>query len=168
MLRYQITDGSIPGRRDVDFIQVRNRELTARPLAELVRDLMRKLPAGPLILVNDRADVAVACGAAGVHLRSGSVSPKTIKRLGRLIVTVACHNEAEVMSAAGADYLLLSPVFAPLSKTDEREPLGLGELERLVRISPAPIIALGGITEARIEPCISAGAVGVAGISLFR
>jgi thiamine-phosphate pyrophosphorylase len=167
VIRYQITDGSIPVRPDVDFVQVRARDLNTRQLARLVRLVLSANPSGPRVLVNDRADVAIACGAAGVHLRAGSVSPQIIRKIGVSVVTVACHNEAEVRAAAGADYVLLSPVFSPLSKIDGRQPLGLRELERMARISSVPLIALGGITEANAGSCAAAGAAGVAGITLF-
>ncbi len=164
MIRYQITDGLVPVRPGVDFVQIRNPALSARELARVVRSMA----AGPRILVNDRADVALACGAAGVHLRAGSVAPRTIRELGKMIVTVACHSEEEVRQAEGADYALLSPVFLPLSKLGSPEPLGLREFERITKLSPVPVIALGGITLDNLNSCLSAGAVGIAAISLFR
>jgi thiamine-phosphate pyrophosphorylase len=174
VIRYQITDGTAALdperwfarlRADVDFIQIREPELAAGDLADLVRRAI-KVSSCP-ILVNDRIDIALACGAAGAHLRSGGVSPRIVKTMGNLLVSVACHNLDEVRSAEGADYAILAPVFKPLSKSDSREPLGLANLQRLVRASSVPVIALGGITEANTTHCIEAGAAGVAGITLF-
>ena len=173
MIRYQITDGKFaadPGawfqrlRRDVDFIQIREKDLSTRELTDLVRKVVRctSVP----VLVNDRIDVAVCCGA-GVHLRAGSISPLKVKRFASTIVTVAVHTEDDVKKAGGADYAILAPIFQPLSKPDSRPPLGLQTLQRLARISPVPILALGGITEANAQLCIDYGAAGVAGISLF-
>jgi thiamine-phosphate pyrophosphorylase len=121
------------------------------------------------ILVNDRLDVAFAAGAAGVHLRSNAISPLEIRRVTPpdFLITVACHSEADVQAAEGADYALLSPIFKPLSKDDDRTPLGLDELARIVANTPVPILALGGINEPNSLLCHRAGAAGVAGISLF-
>lgn len=172
MIRIQITDGTALADEarwvarlcpDVEFIQVRERGASARDLARLVRLAMRVAP----VLVNDRADVAVACGAAGVHLRGGSVAVGEIRRLGKLVVTVACHSGAEVAAAEGADYAIVAPVFRPLSKEDSRSPLGLPELHRICALVSVPVIALGGVTRENATQCIEAGAAGVAGITLF-
>jgi thiamine-phosphate pyrophosphorylase len=173
VIRIQITDGTglkdqarwVAGlRADVDFIQVREGGASVRDLVRLVRLAMKVAP----VLVNDRADVAIACGAAGVHLRSGSVTVSEIRRLGRFVVSVACHNGGEVAAADGADFAVLAPIFAPLSKVDSRTPLGLEELRWVCTVSRIPVIALGGITEENSMLCVGAGAGGVAGISLFR
>jgi thiamine-phosphate diphosphorylase len=174
LIRYQITDGTFAAdpdawfpklRRDVDFIQIREKNLPARDLAELVRTTMRYTPVQ--VLVNDRIDVAIACGAAGVHLRAGSIHPLRVRRLAPLIVTVAVHTEEEINDAGGADYAILAPIFQPLSKPDTRPHLGLKTLQRMAALSPVPILALGGITPANSQSCIDHGAAGIAGISLF-
>jgi thiamine-phosphate diphosphorylase len=173
LIRIQITDGTalddealwVAGLRgDVDYIQVREREASARDLTRLVRAAMKVAP----VLVNDRADIALACGAAGVHLRAGAIGPLEVKKLGPLVVSVSCHSAEEVAAAEGADYAILAPVFPPLSKSDAREPLGLEGLRTVCRGSRVPVIALGGITAANAAQCIEAGAAGIAGISLFR
>jgi thiamine-phosphate diphosphorylase len=173
LIRIQITDGTAVQDKarwlaglnaGVDFIQVRERDASAKELARLVRAAMRVAP----VLVNDRADVAIACGAAGVHLRAGSVGPAEIRKLGRLVVTVACHSAEDVEAAEGADYALLAPIFSPLSKWDSRKPLELAELRRICTHSRVPVIALGGITPANERECSRAGAAGIAGITLFR
>jgi len=166
VIRYQITDGSgslARLRTDVDFIQIREPALTARLLSQMVR---RAMTLGPAILVNDRVDVAIACGAAGVHLKSGSISPRRISRPG-LVVSVACHNAEDVKKAEGADYIILAPIFQPLSKSADRQPLGLETLSEIAAKCPIPIIALGGVTESNAIQCVEAGAKGVAGITLF-
>jgi thiamine-phosphate pyrophosphorylase len=121
---------------------------------------------GPAILVNDRADVAIACGAAGVHLRSGSISPRQISRPG-FVISVACHNAEDVTKAGGGDYIILAPIFQPLSKAPNRPPLGLEALREIAATCLIPIIALGGITESNATQCLEAGARGIAGITLF-
>jgi thiamine-phosphate pyrophosphorylase len=79
---------------------------------------------------------------------------------------VAVHGDE--LPAAGIDYALLAPIFRPLSKLGEREPLGLTKLRQVARASKIPILALGGITLENAVDCVEAGAAGVAGITLFR
>jgi thiamine-phosphate pyrophosphorylase len=170
-----ITDGSgrcdpAPEGADVDFIQVREHGLTVRELSDFVRGLV--CSGGARILVNDRADVAIACGAAGVHLRDGSASPNMIRQIAPpgFAITVACHDAEGVFRAAdeGADYAVLAPVFAPLSKAVSRAPLGLEALRAIASRARIPVIALGGITAENASLCMEAGATGVAGISMFQ
>ena len=172
VIRYQITNGLAEVdedawfarlRPDVDFIQIREPALNARHLARIVR---RAMTLGPAVLVNDRADVAIACGAAGVHLKSGSISPRQLSRPG-LMISVACHHADDVKKAGGADFIVLAPIFQPLSKPADRQPLGLGALREIAAGCQIPIIALGGITESNAIQCVEAGAKGVAGITLF-
>jgi thiamine-phosphate pyrophosphorylase len=170
-----ITDGLMHGdgsehydvRADVDFIQVREPGLSTRALAGYVRTLT-----GSRVLVNDRADVAIACGAAGVHLRDRSVSPRVIRGIAPrgFVVSVACHDAAAVFRAAdeGADFAVLAPVFAPLSKPSALPPLGLDALRAITARAQIPVIALGGITAENAAMCMDAGAAGIAGITLFR
>lgn len=175
MIRILITDGS--GRidpaltqTDVDFIQVREPRLTPRELAEVVRIFVRA--GGPRILVNDRIDVAIACGAAGVHLRDGSVSAAQIREIApqSFVVSQACHSMEACQRAEreGADFAVLAPIFPPLSKPSDRPPLGIDTLRSIATQSKIPIVALGGITHENIQLCIEAGAAGIAGITLFR
>ncbi len=169
MIRILITAGAKPFQASTDFVQVREPELDARALAECTRQWM---DTGARVLVNDRADVAIACGAAGVHLRDRSIAPGLIRRIAPtgFIVTVACHDADAVFRAAdeGADYAVLAPIFAPLSKLSSSPPLGLDALRAIAARARIPIIALGGITTAKAELCVSAGAAGIAGITLFR
>ncbi len=168
MIRCQITNGLGTSRFSplADLIQIRESQLTMKELAWYVR---QALTVNARILVNDRLDIALATGAAGVHLKSQAISPGSIRSLTPpgFLITVACHSEQDLLEAEGADYVLLSPVFSPLSKTDTRAPLGLDELARLTKLSPVPVLALGGITEANAPACLEAGATGIAGISLF-
>jgi len=69
---------------------------------------------------------------------------------------------------AGADYVLLAPIFSPLSKDDGRPALGIEAIREFTRRSPTPVIALGGITNENVAACLEAGAAGIAGISFFE
>jgi thiamine-phosphate pyrophosphorylase len=152
----------------VELVQVRERDLGARDLAELTRQILRiPNPGGTRILLNDRADVAWACNAHGVHLRDGSVSPAKFARPG-FIVTVACHTYEDTENARGADFVLLAPIFKPLSKMEISPALGTGAIKEFIRRSPTPVLALGGITQENARACVDAGAVGFAGITCFE
>ncbi len=156
----------------VDWIQLREKDLEGRELLELARRVMAlAAPHRTRVWINSRMDVVLACGAHGVHLPSRSPAPSEYKRAAPgLSVGVSCHDLAELQQAErqGADYAVLGPVFAPLSKSVAEPPLGLarfGELAGSVRI---PVFALGGITEENIADCERERACGVAGISLFQ
>jgi thiamine-phosphate pyrophosphorylase len=174
VIRYQITNGRYSAdpaawfrslRDDVDFLQIRERDLSARELAALTRRVVSQLRTK--VLVNDRIDVAIACGAAGVHLRARSISPARVKALQPMIVTVACHDLSDPALIDGADFALLAPIFPPLSKDADRPPLGLTALAEFTRATPVPVIALGGVTPENAPACLAAGAIGIAGITLF-
>ncbi len=155
---------------EVDFVQIREPELSARELVRLVKTVCSRR-ARARVLVNDRADIAVACGADGVHLRDGSIGATALRTGLRInfTVSVACHTLEGVRAAAaeGADYILLAPVFAPLSKKAAGAPLGVDVLREAARSVSVPLIALGGITDANARACVEAGAAGIAGISAF-
>jgi thiamine-phosphate pyrophosphorylase len=182
VIRYLITDGSAARDLqawlaklrfwldDVDFAQIREPEFDIRELTSVVKGICAENRRAR-ILVNDRADVAIAAGADGVHLRDGSVAANDIRKIAPagFIISAACHSVEGVRAAAksGADYIVLAPIFAPLSKSASHRPLGLDPLREAARTVRAPVIALGGITEENAGACLEAGAVGVAGISLF-
>ena len=122
------------------------------------------------MIVNMRADIALAAGAAGVHLPSGSFAPRELRTITPpgFLIGASCHSreDLERAQAGGADYAYLSPVFAPLSKDDSREPLGLATFAERIRGLTIPIFALGGVTPARLSECLAVGAAGIAGIGL--
>jgi thiamine-phosphate pyrophosphorylase len=174
LIRYRITNGLYSRDpeawlrdigNDADYIQIRECDLTARDLAALVRKVQSRVRVP--ILVNDRADVAIACGAAGVHLRSHSVRPMEVKRLAPLLLSVACHEMDDIERNIGADFLIVAPIFHPISKVDTRPPLGLDFLTQFTAESPVPVLALGGITEQNAPLCVAAGAAGIAGIGFW-
>lgn len=146
-------------------IQLRLKDVAARDLVGLARELVKSI-AVPVI-VNDRADVAIAAGAAGVHLGADDIpvsAARTIAPKGFLIgASVGC--DAEVELSRGADYVGVGPVFATDSKNDAGDPIGLVEFARLSAATGLPTLGIGGITAANARSVIEAGAAGIAVIS---
>lgn len=159
--------------RGPDWMQIREKDLCARELFELVRTVLaQRNPRGVKILVNSRVDVALAAGADGAHLPAGSPAPGIWRGLAPrgFSIGVSCHSMEEVRDAAneGADYVVFGPVFDPISKPASSPALGLAELSRAAAAVKIPVLALGGITRANADSCVAAGAAGVAGISLYQ
>jgi thiamine-phosphate pyrophosphorylase len=161
----------------VDLIQIREKDLPSRELLALVTSaLAATRGTSARIVVNDRLDVALAAGAGGVHLGGESMPAArvrtTLEKLRResFWVGVSCHSVAEVRAAgaAGADYVLLGPIFDTPSKRIFGPPLGLDVLNQAAHDCRIPLLALGGVTRERVRDCIEAGAAGIAGISVFQ
>lgn len=156
----------------VDYVQVREKDLADRRLACLVEDLSR-LPEkrASRLLINERLDLAVCGNADGVHLPSDAAPLSVVReRIGaKFLVGVSCHGESEVEQAfeGGASYVLLGPIFDTPSKPGAR-PLGVEALAQVCRRYPLPVFALGGVNPINAPDCIRAGAAGVAGIRLFQ
>lgn len=163
-------------RAGVDVVQIREKDLTSRELIALVEQALISTRnsgnASPLIVVNDRVDVALAVGADGVHLGIHSMPPQVVRRLTprSFIIGSSCHSLDEAMAAesGGADYLVLGPIFQTPSKLEYGPPLGLEKLRTVTSRIRIPVLALGGITVVRVRSCLEAGACGIAGIRIFQ
>ena len=208
MLLYYITDrtqfaGEESGRRSalllkigecaragVDYIQLREKDLSGRELESLARQALQQLRAAgsqTRLLINSRSDIAIACGLDGVHLRSGNEDPPAgdvraifgSAGVSQPVIAASCHSEVEVNMAESqaTDFAVFAPVFEKSGALGR----GLSELRRIcAKVSAAdgkteavarprlPVLALGGVTLDNAADCARAGAAGVAGIRLFQ
>ena len=155
---------------NVDLSQVRERDLETADLARLVSDLVRVTRgSGTRVVVNDRLDVALACGADGVHLRHDSVRAETVRTIAPagFLVGRSVHGLAEAEGAGPVDYLIAGTVFPTPSKPAATPILGLDGLADVVQAVAVPVLAIGGITRERLDEVAATGAAGAAGIGLF-
>jgi thiamine-phosphate pyrophosphorylase len=153
----------------VDLIQVRERGIEAAALASLVRrvlDVVRHT--ATQVVVNDRLDVALACGADGVHLRADSIAVTDVKKIAPagFLVGRSIHSASEA-AAADADYFVAGTMFPTSSKPEQRVHLGADGLRSIVEATRTPVLAIGGVTFDTLDAVVRAGAAGIAAIGLF-
>ena len=152
----------------IDLIQIRERGLEAVLLRDLVvRTVARAKLTTTRVLVNDRADMAVAAGAHGVHVRGDGPPGVSVRELvgTAMLIGRSIHDPAE--TADDADYFVFGTVFRTASKPADAPVAGLDALAEAVRRSTAPVLAIGGVTPDRAPACRQAGAAGVAAIGVF-
>jgi thiamine-phosphate pyrophosphorylase len=167
----------------VDYVQLREKKMNSGELAALARTILNEIasvPGAPTrLLLNGRADVAVAAGAAGVHLTSHpeELTPEQVRLVFAAagqpepIISVSCHSLDDVKRAraAGADLILFGPVFEKrIANQHITDGSGLRALASACRAAEGtPILALGGVTLENAPECLAAGAAGIAAIRLF-
>jgi thiamine-phosphate pyrophosphorylase len=161
----------------VDWIQLREKDLSGRELAILVEQANSRAGSGSAVLVNDRLDVACATGSSGVHLGEHSLPVDEARQLvskrfarGNFILGVSAHSlEGAIQSAqAGADYVIFGPVYETPSKASLGRPQGVPRLREVCKRLTIPVLAIGGITLENAGDCFAAGAAGIAAIRLFQ
>jgi thiamine-phosphate pyrophosphorylase len=167
----------------VDWIQLREKDLSCRELSTVARKSVQLLSADSQgsgttrILVNDRLDVALAERAGGVHLAENGLPVAEAKRLAEarasgkdFLVGASCHSLEAAKSAEGdgASYLFFGPVFPTPSKAAFGAPQGLGPLAEVCRSVSIPVLAIGGITPENAPACFGVGASGIAAIRMFQ
>jgi thiamine-phosphate pyrophosphorylase len=168
----KLVEAAVSG--DVDLLQLREKNLPTKVLYELTTKAA-ELARGShtRILVNDRADVALAAGACGVHLTTRSIETPVIRRTfgAEFLIGVSTHSLTQAQAArdGGANFAVFGPVFETASKRDYGEPLGLEKLKHAATaLAPFPILALGGVTLDNLADCFQAGASGIAAIRLMN
>jgi thiamine-phosphate pyrophosphorylase len=172
----------------VDWVQIREKDLTASELASLTRQSLEivakssaKNSCATRVLLNDRLDVAIAERAGGVHLGERSLPVAEAKQLvasalrkhavdQKFLIGVSCHSleSAQAAERSGADYIFFGPVFATPSKETFGPPQGTALLEQACCAVSIPVLAIGGITLETSAACLAAGASGIAAIRLFQ
>jgi thiamine-phosphate pyrophosphorylase len=155
----------------VRLVQLREPDLPARRQVDLGRAMQNAVtPHGALVVINERLDVALAAGVAGVHLKATSIATADARALAgpRRLIGRSVHGLADLAGQEDADYLVFGAVFATPSKPQDRQPAGLHRLAALVTAAGAtPVIAIGGITAATAGGAAASGAAGVAAIGAF-
>jgi len=156
----------------VDFVQLRRRNRPVREVEALATRLVALSPlARERVLVNDRLDVALSSGAAGVHLPADGLPVADVKRVvpERFVVSRSTHTREAVERACGegASFVVFGPIFPTTSKPGHPG-VGLEALEEVVSSVPIPVYALGGVTPERVAQIAETGAHGIAGISVFE
>ena len=164
----------------VDWIQIREKDLPARELLALAREavgITQTLGRKTQVLVNDRLDVALAAGAAGVHLGRESVPAKEVVKWCRagnappgFLIGVSTHSLEETREAkmAGADYVFFGPIYDTPSKRAFGQPQGVARLAEASAAVRIRVIAIGGINQQNAAECLRAGAKGIAAIRMFQ
>jgi thiamine-phosphate diphosphorylase len=153
--------------RGVTAVQLRAKGISDRKMLALARDLAARCRASDaLFLVNDRVDVALAAGAAGVHLGVDDLPLEAARQLLGPAAVIGFSPETDVQTRTarerGADYLGVGPVVATSSKGDAGPPIGLDGLRRRVELAGIPVIGIGGITPAIYSDVLATGAAGAA------
>jgi len=157
----------------IDLIQIREKDLPTRELLQLAESAVAAAKgSGTRIVVNDRLDIALAGGADGVHLGTQSIPAQAVRNIvpEGFLIGVSCHSRQDVLAAeaAGADYVVLGPIFETPSKSAYGPPLGLDVLRETAAAVNIAVLALGGISVERVRACLAAGAAGIAGIRIFQ
>ncbi len=164
----EVAERAITG--GADAIQLRDKFRSSGELVRVgrtLREITRR--SSTLFIVNDRLDVALTCGADGVHLGQGDLRTDVARQIAPpgFIIGVSISNPDEALQAEreGADYVALSPTFSTGSKADARPGHGLEMLREIRKRVTIPVMAIGGITRENIREVFAAGADGVAVIS---
>jgi thiamine-phosphate pyrophosphorylase len=167
----------------VDWIQIREKDLTGRELLKLAADALAAIRAIPnsktRILINDRLDISIAARADGVHLGEKSLPASAVRAYrdrtshlteNHFLIGASCHSIDAAIAAGrdGVDYIFFGPVFATPSKAAFGPPQGIQILASVCRSVSIPVLAIGGVTAENISECLRAGAAGIAAIRLFQ
>lgn len=159
----------------VDWVQIREKDLAARELFALAKGVVGT--GASRVIINDRLDVALSAGAAGVHLGHASIPVRDAVRWCRqanapadFMIGVSCHSleGAKEAESAGASYMYFGPIYETPSKIPFGAPHGIAELAAVCEAVRIPVIAIGGVNESNAAECIKAGGAGIAAIRMIQ
>lgn len=168
-----IARAAAAARGGVDAVQVREADLPDADLVRLVRAIVDAVAGTRArVFVNDRVDVALAAAASGVHLPGDSVPASRVRALvpGGFVIGRSVHTLEEIDRASadgGCNHLLFGTVFPSIGKPEGHPVAGIAGLRAACTRSLLPVIAIGGMTDARAAEVESAGAAGLAGVGMF-
>jgi thiamine-phosphate diphosphorylase len=161
-------DAGLRAASRATIVQLRAPTLTA---AQVETEAMKLVGSSPVpVVISSRADLAVACDAAGVHLPERDIATADARKLvGRRLVGRSVHSleGAAAAESEGADYVIFGPVWASASHPGVA-PVGVEALATVSRSVRIPVLAIGGVTDERIAECHAAGAAGYAAIRMFE
>jgi thiamine-phosphate pyrophosphorylase len=158
----------------IDFIQIREKDLTARELLSLTtRAQEMTMGCETKIIINDRLDVALASNLNGIHVGQSSIPAAEIRAkvlLEDFIIGISTHSleEAQEAQRTGANYITFGPIHSTPSKVIFGRPVGLQALGEVCQFSTIPVLALGGIDRHNYRESLFHGAAGIAAIRLFQ
>jgi thiamine-phosphate diphosphorylase len=152
------------------IIQLRAKDISSADMLRAARVIKALASEGNAVfIVNDRADIALMCGADGVHLGQDDLPVRSARRMlgSRAIIGVSAHNVSEAIQAEkdGADYVAIGPIYATTTKKNAQTPKGLQAISEIKKRIHTPVVAIGGIKEEHVEGVLKAGADAVAVIS---
>ena len=179
---YLVTDRVLCGSRPLEevvaqavaggvaCVQLREKDLSTRRFLDLARRLKGLLvPAGVPLIINDRLDVALACGADGVHVGQEDMPCRLVRSIlgpGAIVgLSVETWEDVERAQDLDVDYLGVSPVFQTPTKADTKAPWGLDGIRRIRAFSRHPLVAIGGLNAANAQDAVRAGADSIAVVS---
>jgi thiamine-phosphate pyrophosphorylase len=172
---YLVTDRALCGERPLEeiirqavaggatYVQLREKDISTRLFMEEAKALLKILkPYGVPLIINDRIDVALACGAQGVHIGQDDMpyahARKLMGKNAVIGISVETWEDVEASEELDVSYIGVSPVFATPTKTDTKEPWGLEGLAKIKAFSRHPLVAIGGVNESNAAEVIKAGA----------
>ena len=150
-------------------VQVRLKGATPREVVDVARRIVTTVSVP--VIVNDRADIALAAGAAGVHVGEADLPVAAVRRFAPagFIIGASLGSDAELTNAKLADYVGIGPIYGTGSKGDAGTAIGVDGFKRLAALCDLPAVAIGGISAETASQLIAAGAVGIAVINaIFR
>lgn len=161
-----------------DFVQIREKDLSSRTIFDLAKNAVADGAKGASarVLLNDRLDIAMASGAAGVHLGASSLPLRETRRYAvnnaapDFLVGVSCHSleEARAAEKEGANYIFFGPIFDTPSKRAFGLPQGLDRLKKVCASVKILVVAIGGVNESNAAQCVEVGAGGIAAIRMIQ